>query len=166
MTTFDDREKSFEKKFALDEELKFKSEQRRNKLLGEWAAAKLGLPGPARRRLCEGRAQGGSGLQGRRGRFPEGAQGLRRQGRGRARCRAAQGHGRLPGQGGRARSRPSAKAEVRAGQVQARPSAGMPDACHVARAGAVVRGRHAASLHALTWPWASLPAWQAERMGC
>jgi hypothetical protein len=47
MTTFDDREKSFEKKFALDEELKFKSEQRRNRLLGEWAAAKLGLTGPA-----------------------------------------------------------------------------------------------------------------------
>jgi len=46
MTTFDDREKSFEKKFALDEELKFRSEQRRNKLIGEWAAAKLGLSGP------------------------------------------------------------------------------------------------------------------------
>ena len=36
-TTFDEREKSFEKKFALNEELKFRSEQRRNKLLGEWA---------------------------------------------------------------------------------------------------------------------------------
>ena len=47
MTTFDDREKSYEKKFALDEELKFRSEQRRNKLLGEWAAAKLGLSGTA-----------------------------------------------------------------------------------------------------------------------
>ena len=47
MTTFDDRERSFEKKFALDEELKFKSEQRRNRLLGEWAAGKLGLTGPA-----------------------------------------------------------------------------------------------------------------------
>jgi hypothetical protein len=47
MTTFDDRERSFEKKFALDEELKFKSEQRRNKLLGEWAAGRLGLTGPA-----------------------------------------------------------------------------------------------------------------------
>ncbi len=46
MTTFDDRQKSFEKKFALDEELKFRSEQRRNKLLGEWAAGKLGLTGP------------------------------------------------------------------------------------------------------------------------
>jgi hypothetical protein len=47
MTTFDDREKSFEKRFALDEELKFKSEQRRNRLLGEWAAGKLGLTGAA-----------------------------------------------------------------------------------------------------------------------
>lgn len=47
MTTFDEREKSFEKKFALDEQLKFRSEQRRNKLLGEWAADKLGMTGPA-----------------------------------------------------------------------------------------------------------------------
>jgi hypothetical protein len=47
MTTFDEREKSFEKKFAHDQELKFKAEARRNKLLGEWAAAKLGLAGPA-----------------------------------------------------------------------------------------------------------------------
>jgi hypothetical protein len=47
MTTFDERERSYEKKFALDEELKFKSEQRRNKFLGEWAAGKLGLAGPA-----------------------------------------------------------------------------------------------------------------------
>lgn len=47
MTTFDDREKSYEKRFALDEELKFRSEQRRNKMIGEWAAHKLGLSGPA-----------------------------------------------------------------------------------------------------------------------
>ena len=47
MTTFDERQKSFEKKFAMDEELKFKSEQRRNRLLGEWAAGKLGLGGSA-----------------------------------------------------------------------------------------------------------------------
>jgi len=45
MTTFDERERSFEKKFALDQELKFRAEARRNKLLGEWAAAKLGLAG-------------------------------------------------------------------------------------------------------------------------
>lgn len=47
MTTFDDREKSYEKKFAMDEELKFKAESRRNKLLAQWAAGKLGLSGPA-----------------------------------------------------------------------------------------------------------------------
>jgi hypothetical protein len=47
MTTFNDREKSFEKKFAMDEELKFKAESRRNRLLGQWAAAKLGLTGAA-----------------------------------------------------------------------------------------------------------------------
>lgn len=46
MTTFNEREKSFEKKFAMDEELKFKTEARRNRLLGQWAAAKLGLAGP------------------------------------------------------------------------------------------------------------------------
>ena len=47
MTTFDDREKGFEKKFAHDQDLKFKAEARRNKLLAEWAGAKLGLTGPA-----------------------------------------------------------------------------------------------------------------------
>lgn len=45
MTTFDDREKAFEKKFAHDQELKFKAESRRNKMLGEWAAGLLGLSG-------------------------------------------------------------------------------------------------------------------------
>ena len=45
MTTFDKREEGFEKKFAHDEELKFKAEARRNKLLGLWAAGKLGLSG-------------------------------------------------------------------------------------------------------------------------
>ena len=50
MTTFDKREEGFEKKFALDEELKFKAEARRNKLLGLWVADKLGLSGDASRR--------------------------------------------------------------------------------------------------------------------
>lgn len=45
MTTFDQREDAFEKKFALDEELQFKANARRNKLLGMWAAEKLGLSG-------------------------------------------------------------------------------------------------------------------------
>jgi len=47
MTSFSDREKSFEKKFAMDEELKFRAEARRNKMLGQWAAEKLGLSGAA-----------------------------------------------------------------------------------------------------------------------
>jgi hypothetical protein len=47
MTTFDEREEGFEKKFAHDEELKFKAEARRNRLLGLWAAEKLGIAGDA-----------------------------------------------------------------------------------------------------------------------
>jgi hypothetical protein len=47
MTTFDKREQGFENKFAHDEELRFKATARRNKLLGLWAAEKLGLSGPA-----------------------------------------------------------------------------------------------------------------------
>lgn len=42
MSTMSDREKAFESKFALDQELKFKAEARRNKLLGLWAAELLG----------------------------------------------------------------------------------------------------------------------------
>ena len=45
MTTFDKREDAFEKQFAHDEELKFKATARRNKMLGHWAAEKLGLSG-------------------------------------------------------------------------------------------------------------------------
>ena len=44
-TTFDKREEGFEKKFAHDEELRFKANARRNKMLGLWAAGKLGLSG-------------------------------------------------------------------------------------------------------------------------
>ena len=47
MTTFDKREAGFENKFAHDEELRFKATARRNKLLGVWAAEKLGLSGSA-----------------------------------------------------------------------------------------------------------------------
>lgn len=47
MTTFDKREEGFEKKFALDADQKFKAEARRNKLLGLWAAEKLGISGDA-----------------------------------------------------------------------------------------------------------------------
>lgn len=45
MSGFDKREEGFEKKFALDEELRFKATARRNKLLGLWAAEKLGKTG-------------------------------------------------------------------------------------------------------------------------
>lgn len=45
MTTFDKREEGFEKKFAHDEELRFKANARRNRLLGQWAAEKMGLTG-------------------------------------------------------------------------------------------------------------------------
>lgn len=43
MTTFDERERAFEAKFAHDQEMLFKVHARRDKLLGAWAAAKLGL---------------------------------------------------------------------------------------------------------------------------
>ncbi len=43
MTTFDDRERGFESKFALDQEQEFKAGARRNKLLGQWAAGLMGL---------------------------------------------------------------------------------------------------------------------------
>ncbi|MDR6758329.1 hypothetical protein J2Y48_003628 [Mycoplana sp. BE70] len=46
MTTMQDREKGFEAKFALDEELRFKAEVRRNKLVGLWAAGLLGKSDP------------------------------------------------------------------------------------------------------------------------
>jgi hypothetical protein len=45
MTTFDKREEAFEQQFAHDEELKFKATARCNKMLGLWAAEKLGLKG-------------------------------------------------------------------------------------------------------------------------
>jgi hypothetical protein len=47
MSTFDKREEGFELEFAHDEEVRFKARARRNKLLGLWAAEKLGLAGAA-----------------------------------------------------------------------------------------------------------------------
>jgi hypothetical protein len=43
MTTFDDRERAFENQFAHDQEMQFRITARRNRLLGEWAALKMGL---------------------------------------------------------------------------------------------------------------------------
>ena len=45
MTTFNDRERAYESKFAHDADLRFKAEARRNRLLGEWAAGQLGKSG-------------------------------------------------------------------------------------------------------------------------
>ncbi len=45
MSSFDDRKKGFESKFAFDAEMEFKATARRNKLLGLWAAEKLGRKG-------------------------------------------------------------------------------------------------------------------------
>ena len=47
MTTFDKREQGFEAKYIHDEELRFKAMARCNKMLGDWAAAQLGLKGDA-----------------------------------------------------------------------------------------------------------------------
>jgi hypothetical protein len=47
MTTFEERQKGFERKFAHDEELKFKATARRNRLLGLWAAGEMGIAGDA-----------------------------------------------------------------------------------------------------------------------
>ena len=46
MTTFDDRERAFESKYAHDAEMQFRATARRNKLLGLWAASLLGKSGP------------------------------------------------------------------------------------------------------------------------
>ena len=45
MTTFDNRERGFENKFALDQEQEFKAGARRNRMLGQWAAGLMGLEG-------------------------------------------------------------------------------------------------------------------------
>ena len=47
MSTFEERERGFEKKFAHDQDLRFKAEARRNKAVAEWAASKMGLSGAA-----------------------------------------------------------------------------------------------------------------------
>ena len=47
MSQFDNREKGFEEKHRRDQELEFKVQARRNKLLGDWAAEQMGLDGAA-----------------------------------------------------------------------------------------------------------------------
>ncbi len=51
--TFRHREKAFEAKFKLDEEKRFKSKTRRNRMLGEWAARKLGMTSAESEALCK-----------------------------------------------------------------------------------------------------------------
>ena len=45
MSTFNDREQGFERKFALDQDQEFRANARRNRALGEWAAGLMGLEG-------------------------------------------------------------------------------------------------------------------------
>ena len=92
MTTFDKREEGFEKKFAHDEELRFKANARRNKLLGLWAAEKLGVSGDAANVYAKEVVMVGFRGSRRRRRVQEGAPGPRRQGRRRVRSGSAQHH--------------------------------------------------------------------------
>jgi len=52
MTTFDEREKDFEARYRHDQELQFKVKARRNRLLGLWAAGRMGLTGDAVDKVC------------------------------------------------------------------------------------------------------------------
>src|SRR5450631_1644165 len=54
MTTFDDREKAQEAKYALDQEQLFKAHARRDKLFGLWAAGQMGLSGAAAEDYAKG----------------------------------------------------------------------------------------------------------------
>ena len=58
MTTFDERDRKFENKFAHDEEMAFKINARRNKLLGLWAAEKLGKKGKDAEAYAQGLVAG------------------------------------------------------------------------------------------------------------
>ena len=61
MTTFDERETAFERKFTHDAEMQFRAGARRNKLLGLWAADLMGLSGDDAARICENRGHIGFG---------------------------------------------------------------------------------------------------------
>lgn len=54
MTTFDEREKGYEAKYAHDQETAFRARARRNKLLGRWTAEKIGLSGDANEVYAKG----------------------------------------------------------------------------------------------------------------
>ena len=106
MSSFDKREEGFEKKFALDAEQKFKAEARRNKLLGLWAAEKLGLTGDAATAYSKEVVAADFEEAGDEDVQNKVREGFRRQGRRRHRRRGARqdgrtdGAGRRPGEGG------------------------------------------------------------------
>ena len=81
MTTFDKREEGFEKKFALDEEQKFKAGARRNRLLGLWAAEKLGITGDAANAYAKEVVAAEFEGAGDHGRAEQGGKGPHHQGR-------------------------------------------------------------------------------------
>ena len=118
MTTFDKREEGFEKQFAHDEELKFKANARRNKLLGLWAAEKLGLAGAEADAYAKAVVMADFERGRRRRRVRQDPRRFRCQGRGAVRPPDPPHHGRTDGQGGRryqvermtaaARTRPNA----------------------------------------------------------
>jgi len=58
MSTFDEREQGFEKKFERDQELAFKAKARRNKLLGLWAAEHMGLAGASAEKYAREMVEG------------------------------------------------------------------------------------------------------------
>ncbi len=58
MSTFDDRERAFESKFAHDTEMQFRAEARRNKLVGLWAAGLLGKSGDEAAEYAHERGEG------------------------------------------------------------------------------------------------------------
>ncbi|HZT52655.1 MAG TPA: DUF1476 domain-containing protein [Stellaceae bacterium] len=59
MSTLDEREKGYERKFQQDQEMAFKIKARRHRLLGEWAAGRLGLGGDAVERYARALAEAG-----------------------------------------------------------------------------------------------------------
>ena len=69
MNKFNEREKSFEKKFVKDEELKFKLAARSNKYLGEWVSSELGKNEEEKKKLYSRNNQSRHGRSGQRGRI-------------------------------------------------------------------------------------------------
>ncbi len=102
MSTFDRREEAFESKFAHDEELRFKAVARRNKLLGLWAAEKLGLGADKAQDYAKEVVRADFEERGRRGRVPQDPQGFRRCRRRPVGSSDPPDHGRAAASGGRA----------------------------------------------------------------